>query len=322
MTLLTRRTALFGLAAGLAGAQGVRRYVLEERTAPRYEPYQGSGSCREVWRSGAVLVVEDNRSDEPLIRRIGRDGELERFRFSVPGWRMLILRGIAEAADGTVVVLGKAVRGDNDFPSFMALIRPDRQGQSVKDLSPYEPQAVTVAPDGTIWTAGQVRDGDSIGQENVLRRFDAKGEVVGSRKIPVNRVWQSRVKGYKWRLRDGTGGSLLTASKDKVGWLTYESVYLEFTFEGEDAGRWETPLDRGSSGHAALRADGEIVVGSVIRGKQGLWRLDRVQGRWEPVRAELPREMDWAWPLGFDGDTLILGDNTGMVGRFVEERTR
>ncbi len=322
MTLLTRRTALVGLAAGLAGAQGVRRYVLEERTMPRSEGFEMRGGCLVGWRGGALLVVEDNESDQPLIRRIGRDGELERVRVSIPDRRYLSIRAVDGTADGTLAVAGSAMRSDGEASSFLMRIEPDRQRQLVKELWPYKAHAVAFVPNGTIWTVGVLRDGDWVRDWNVLRWFDENGEVRGSRAIAVDRVWHGQVKGTSTRVPGGTELSYLEASLDRVGWLTGENVYLEFTFEGEDAGRWETPLASGGIRAAALRKDGEVIVGVVTQSKSDLWRLDRSKGRWEPVSLAAPKELEWSHPMGFDGETLIMSTGRGMVGRFVEERAR
>jgi hypothetical protein len=135
------------------------------------------------WTGGALLGAEVNRSDEPIIIGIDKEGQLERIGFSFRGGRYLSICGLAGARDGTIAAIGIAYSNDGRAGSFLARIAPDRSKKLVVQLKPFVPKAVTIAPGGEMWTVGWISDSGIVRQYNVLERFDPTGKLVATKAV-------------------------------------------------------------------------------------------------------------------------------------------
>lgn len=182
-------------------------------------------------------------------------------------------------------------------------INPDRSEKVAVQLAPYVPDAVTVAPDGVIWTAGWIRGADgNESVSNVLRRFDPMGKLLASETVGA--------KGRYNLGRDATEESLLMYSKDRIGWLTNNGEYYEFGLDGRELGHYARPPGPPPDAFGqtlALGQNDDVLVG--IGREKGLevWSLDRASRSWHPVGLTGATVSRFAI-LGFDGDQVVVVD--------------
>jgi hypothetical protein len=119
--------------------------------------------------------------------------------------------------------------------------------------------------------------------------------------------------------------SKLRSSADRVGWLTGAAQYLEFSFDGNETGRFEGPPFRSEKPlgsvlqvliYLALSERNEVVVGgeSPI---SSLWILNRDARQWTAVKVSGEQIGQSARLLGFDGDELIVDIETSNRGELV-----
>ncbi len=65
--------------------------------------------------------------------------------------------------------------------SFIVWVSPDLSSQVVTRVWPYTPRVVTSAPDGTIWTIGEVmNETPRMVFPNVLRHYTPSGQLLAS----------------------------------------------------------------------------------------------------------------------------------------------
>lgn len=272
-----------------------------------------------IWSGYALLGVRANRTSAPTIWVSSSTG-IEDLLFTIPDAGQLIIWSVAASRDHTIAIAGTAVGGDSQASSFIGIIPPDRSKKLIVRTAPYVPRAITVAPDGVIWTVGwDEEDGKRV--PNVLKRFNSSGALLSSKHMIVKPI----PMGFD---SDVSYASKLRSSADRVGWLTGAAQYLEFSFDGSEIGRFEAPpwhpeKPVGSVLHVliylALSEKSEVVVGgeSPI---SSLWRLSRDARQWTPVNVSGEQIRQSARLLGFDGDELIVDYETSnrgeMVGRF------
>ena len=313
--VLTTIVLLTGI-ANPAASQAGRRFALEDE---KHEGFTMSGHFLPHWSGGAILTVQDNPSDAPLIVRIGKNGERERIEFTIPGRHHITITGLAGAADGTLAVIGSVYSDDGRATTFLARIQRDRAHQMATQLWPYVPSVVTFAPDGKLWIIGRVRDGDWVSEYNVLKLFDKSGRLLSTMKLDVKPYIHSGDDPAKPRIRDAAQLSALRASMDRVGWLTRGNEYIEFSTEGGELSRYDGPehaCPDQASPYLALSVDNEVIVGPTKCEKPGYWRLNRGTRKWEPVEVSQRQGSDRDIVLGFDGDTLVASSSHGAVRRY------
>jgi hypothetical protein len=292
------------------------RIVAQSRTIARQDQrearYVRQGLFDPVWSAQGLLGADSYPSDEPVIWCIDREGWREEIPFSFTGGRYMSILGISGAPNGSIVLIGTAYSNDGRSGAFLASISSDRKNIAVTRLFPYIPRAITVAPDGVIWTAGYARaDEASTPQYNLLKRFDPSGNVLSV--LPV------KVRGVPWSAAgDATSWSILRASKDRVGWFTPANQYVEFSLDGREIGRWDGPQDRNSTDYIfasfALSRENVALYSTnadqdKAHGKLILWTLDRTKNVWREIGGE--RISRWAHVFGFDSETPVLSEQTG-----------
>jgi hypothetical protein len=319
MTLKTRAVWHSGLAAALillcrvsSPAQTQAPRVLKHESE-RHELFQDDSMVfRPAWQGSAVLGVEGNRSDEPVIYGVDRDGRIERIGFSFPGGRYVFVGGLAGTRDGTVAVICSAYSNEGQPGTFLARISPDRSRKIVVRLWPYSPKAVTVSPDGDMWTVGFTKtpDNQATAEYNVLKRFDPSGKLLTTISV--------RARGGLVP-PDAVETSVLRAGKDRVGWLTNAYEYIEFGLDGREIGRFQPPP--GSEPQAfgatlALSEDNAVLVGTGDSEAFRVWSLDREKHSWNAVEMPGAKPTGWA-TLGFDGDRVVLVHNRSISGATV-----
>jgi hypothetical protein len=251
------------------------------------------------WKGRWLVGVEENKSREPLLYIVGRDGLREEIRFGLPDAYLIIATGIAAGSDGAIAVFGSAYNNDSRGATFLLWISPDRKNRVLNRVWPYVPNAAAIASDGTIWTAGWVRDGDEVSQRNVVRRFDRSGATLSSFTV--------RARGWT-----ETSGLLLTqsymvSSRDRVGWLNDGGEYIEFSLTGTEVDRFDGPPvaeSRRVEGIALSEAN-DLLVGVTGGMKWDIMAFDRKERAWRPVRLSEGKWPHWGRLLGIDGNTLM-----------------
>lgn len=78
------------------------------------------------------------------------------------------------------MAVGYALSNNPQIVDFILWISPDWKRQIVTRVSPFHPYAVTVAPDGTIWAVGPVKQENSTEDlyPNVLRHYESSGRLL------------------------------------------------------------------------------------------------------------------------------------------------
>jgi hypothetical protein len=265
-----------------------------------------------VFTGQAALSVELNRSSDPILWSVGREGAPEEIRFSIPGADYITVSGIAGTENGTIAVHGAAYSSEHTGGSFLGIIPPDRSKKIIVRLVPYYPDVVTVASDGTIWTIGYDDDNK---QQNILRRFDQTGKLLSTAKIKVH----GKVNG------GAAPGSTLRASRDRVGWMTNLYEYIEFSLNGAEIFRvsgppWH-PITEVFTTFAISASDQVVAaVRQPTQSEPTMWSLDRTNHGWIPVDAKGAGIGETADLLGFDGEDLFVrvwsGDRSSVLSRF------
>ena len=264
--------------------------------------------------NGARLVGCDCGPDHATLWSVDRQGHWSpAISFGVPGWGQTIVRDVAAEPDGTLVAVGFAITGDVRNGSFIATISPDGARQTVTRVWPYVAEAVTVAPDGTIWAVGPVMHDDYKGPvyPNVLRHYTASAEMLSSVNIKNARKSEGGLSSVGSQ-------SVLMASGDRIGWLTAACQYIEFSSDGTELGRYDCPngiTKIFDTSGVALSPAGELLLSTKWFAPLAPLSLDRPSGTWKPV----PVSQDSGKTnliLGFDGQTLVTESATSDMRRY------
>ena len=247
-------------------------------------PPPNSGEPIGRWSGGAYLAIQNHSSPAPMLMVYNQSGELlQRVTIEIPGaGHLLVLSGwFARGANGYLAVVGTA-SDERLGAGFLDIISPSAESQTVVRLFPYGAEAVTFAPDGTIWTAG-IENHDDPGSSQdylILRRFDITGKQIGGAvprsEFPVRSI--------------PVGGSKLVSSKDRVGWLSpFGHRYMEFTADGKELASYAFSVPLVEVRGFALCDDHRVWMGvpGSSEESQGLKEphtvltlLDRAQGAW------------------------------------------
>jgi hypothetical protein len=269
-----------------------------------------------VWSGGALVILEDRFSSNPLIHIVDREGnEVSRFLLTIPHGGGFIVGDwkVARGWDGVV-----AVAGSMDFPeqhgSFLAIVSPDGSNQKFVRLAPYVPDSVTVAGDGTIWVVGSYveRNVPVDRDQDLIRRYDKSGTLLDSFV-----TW-----GSMETANDPARGSILMATKDRVGWYSkHAHTYMEFSLDQTVITRvksWassvEDPLD-----WPALCQDGSVFVAeqaqSTHETQWGIFSLDRQTGKWNFIPSK-----ERIASYGCEGSRLATTSDFGRSISWLEPR--
>lgn len=238
-----------------------------------------------VWSGGALLMIEDRFTNSPRIHVIDREGkDTSQFYLTIPDGGGFFVGdwGVARGSDGVIAVVGFA-----DFPEqrsgFLGIASSDGSNQKYVQLSPYRPDSVSVAPDGTIWVIESLPvSGDTKGHdEGFMARYDQNGKLLDSF-VPLPET-DSEWRSYPTRR------SVLMTSKDRVAWYSETShTYSEFAFDGRLITRvksW-TSLDEHPLDWPVLCDDGRVFASEQIgasstrEAQWGIFALDRRDGNW------------------------------------------
>lgn len=300
---------LLGWAPSMALCQP--RVVLQHES-DRQESFRHDAPLfRPLWEGRALLGVEANDSDAPVICGVDRDGSLERVDFSIAGGRYITIGGLSGAEDGSIGVIGVALNVAGQPGAFVSRVAPDRSRRVLVQVWPYVPHAVTISADGGMWTVGWVRSGEQVARYNVLERFDASGKFLTSSTIVARRNEALR--------QDATQASLLKSSRDRVGWLSNGNEYIEFGLDGVEIGRFQPPPGPTPAWFAttlALSYNNEVIIGTRDGDGLKVYSLERESRTWAPVGLS-GAKLSTSAILGFDGDRLVVIDRRTSVGAVV-----
>jgi hypothetical protein len=283
-TVLLISGLLFGI--GTASAQEQAESVLTATTNTALPV--SLDHFMPVWSGGALLVVEGRDASSPTVYIINKDGDIaSRFTIAIPGMYVGLIYDhcLARGSDGTILIAGSAATEDADSTTFLATIRPDGTTRTVIRLSPFHPDAATIAADGTIWVAGAVHPklGEKADTDQYLiRRYSPKGELLTSS------IKWTDITARDYRLKPAHLSRLM-ASKDRVAWYspTVQS-YMEFSLDGKIMTKiksW-TPLGEYAIDSPVLCDDGSVFAGEELNAsdthpaKNGIFTLKRDTGTW------------------------------------------
>jgi hypothetical protein len=253
------------------------------------------------WEGNTLLCIAGNRSDVPVILRIKED--VERIDFSIPEGRYLFVTGLAATRDGSIAAVGTHLGNDGKVSSFLAKITTGQSDNLILHLQPYEPKAVTIAPDGGMWTVGVGWYRERLlspTEFNILKHFDSSGKLLATKIV--------RAQGRFSQGREAASNSFLRATTDRLWWLTNANGLIEFGSGGTELNRFDPPPgpDQGVFGTTfAVSEDNQVLVGKRDGAHLKVWRLDHAKRVWDEVQVAGAKLSGWA-TLGFDGDRIVV----------------
>jgi len=242
-----------------------------------------SRSTDAVWSSGTLLELEDRFSSAPIFRTWDRAGKLvSEITFRFPGAYHINIysNSFARGADGSLAIIGSADTNDAGEILFLAWVSSEGH-ETIVHLSDFFPHATTIAADGTIWVAGANGSAQGGQVQNLIRRYDKTGTLLGSF-VP----WSTPHKSLPPPVR-----SVLVSSKDRVGWYSPIShEYVEFSLDGTVMNRFTTPSTQSDAIFGAALCDDDTVFAATSRpfndGKPASWgilALARNSGQWSLI---------------------------------------
>jgi hypothetical protein len=312
---VTEHYRLATLAAffALLPAHGQPMPLLEHERDMHFSLFPPVGELVTRWSGRLLLGLQYNQTNSPVISAGDADEHVERILFDVPGASIVNIWSVGGGFDKSIAVGGDAVSADSRRAGFVAWISPDRQQRKIIQTEPFRAQAIVLDAKGIIWAAGHIIDGEtgSVSAGGIVRRYSADGGMLSSIQV---------------READGTEtswsqmSSVLMASKNRVGWLTASTEYVEFTLGGAISDRFQALwLGDRSKSTANLLGWGlswnNDVILEKLRDQRGLVEvlaLDRARGAWIPVSLPAHSPQHPGRVLGFDRVTLVLAQQDVM----------
>ncbi|HEY6946693.1 MAG TPA: hypothetical protein VI431_16265 [Candidatus Acidoferrum sp.] len=258
-----------------------------------------------IWSHGAWIVLSDRFSSAPLFWMYDSVGnEISKIQFTVPGAARINIydNAFARGSDGTLAVIGTAYTNDTRGTTFLAALSPDGQQEMVVRLSPFFPNAVTVASDGTFWVAGHQWEGNKPRDhsQNLIRRYDKSGKLLGSF-MP----WSTINDAPHTLPPDAL--STLAASEGRVAWYSrLARTHIEFSLDGKVVRRVETPeVDNASVTSLAVCEDATFLGVSALatdkrKASWGIYELGGHESEWK----YMPQEETWGYLHGCEANRV------------------
>lgn len=276
--------------------------VMGEAPGAEIQPWPAVGSTPlprdlgpgpvDVWNGGALLSLSNNESAAPVLRltdKAGNAGEPFSLRLPDARWVHVSSGCFARGADGSLALGGIAASADSRAAEFVAWISPGRQKQTIIRVSPYLTRALTVASDGSIWTAGSESGAGQAPNPDyaVIRRYDPDGRLLGSflpnSELPARGIWTP------------AHSSLLASSKDRIGWYSeIANTYIEFANDGTILSRFAAAGSAPKRHVNGLGAcdNGRVFISAHYKTDAGqgwmLFELDRSAGTWKTIPRSEP----------------------------------
>ena len=166
-----------------------------------------------IWSGGAVVAIEANRSALPVVRLFDAAGQqIAVVSVRLPGADWVSVSRAAHGVGGLIPICGSAKDSEAHVAGFLALAAADGKIATLVRTEPYVATAVSVAPDGTIWTKGAefvpIKRTPSKTERGILRHFDSSG------KLLAEFLPQSGLSRRELFL----GVDQLTSTSTRVGW--------------------------------------------------------------------------------------------------------
>jgi hypothetical protein len=281
--------------------------------------WQGGSKGIPIWSGGAFVTLDlplpppalDAATSPVPTIYVSNQEETTTTQIRIPDAVWMQNRGIARGNDGTLAVCGQAKDSAGQFWSYLAIFSPNAKAPIVVHTDPYHPTALTIAPDGTIWTMGVDWTKNEGGQytymksdrDGILRHFNRTGVLLGTA-LPQS--------GFK--MKEVVMGSWIASSSQRVGWCQYTGVgagtgptdrsYFEVSADGAVS---KTPLPPFSEGETidsvAITESGAVLLSKSRHGTDAqLYALDRKNGAWQLVH--FPTQ-------GFEGTGYVMLGSTG-----------
>jgi hypothetical protein len=243
------------------------------------------------WSDYGIITVEKGYSPMVLIFVLDEDGN-ERRRSVLPftGAAKVSVRDYSLASDGSVALCGSAGDSSGRVTTFLAIMDAGGEDARVVAMSPYWPQRVVFASDGTIWVSGYVNEKPD--DSNVFRHFDRQGKLIGE--------LMPQKENFTSSLDLALASTFLISNAGRIGWLNSDSLrYIEFTDDGK-LSRVRPPADPKSLGRkltgAALDSDGRLLISTL------------------PVPRKYPNDFCvYSLPAGVADFTQVGCDNAGTI---------
>jgi hypothetical protein len=274
---------------------------------------------RMRWKGNRLAGCDYCEGKHPIVWAVDPQGIRDAVSLDIPGAGYIGVRDVAAGPDGSLTAVGLAISGDSQMGLFIVWMSPERVRQVITQVSPYDPEVVAVAPDGTIWTVGaMLNDNHVVVHPNVLRHYTPSGQLLTST------MFSGHLNNAGGMYNDSATSALMV-SNDRVGWLTATCQYVEFSFEGARLGTHTCP--NGYTNIRDIRGVGLSSKNDVLIGIQGQAplapvQLDRVTDTWKLV----PMLKESGKPttiLGFDGLTLVtaaaVAGGPWTMGRYTLE---
>ncbi|MES1257658.1 MAG: hypothetical protein ABUS51_04475 [Acidobacteriota bacterium] len=209
------------------------------------------------WSEYGIITVGKGYSPTVLIFVLDEDGnERRRSVLPITGAAKVSVLDYSLASDGSVALCGSAGDSGGRVTTFLAIMDAGGADARIVATSPYWPQRVVFASDGTVWVSGYVHGKPA--DSNVFRHFDRHGELLGELMPQENFTSAVDVQ---------LGATLLTSNAGRIGWLNSDSLqYIEFTDDGK-LSRIHPPAAPGSLARqvtgAALDSDGRLLISTL-----------------------------------------------------------
>jgi len=266
-----------------------------------------------TWSQGALVVMSDRFSSAPSFRMYDRSGkETSNISLTIPNAARINIydNAFARSADGTLAVIGTASTDDNRGTTFFAAISPSGEKLIVR-LSPFFPNAVTIASDGTYWIAGhQWQEGQPQDRsQNLFRRYDQNGKLLDSF-LP----WAT-VNDVPHTLAPDANSVLVSSGKRVVWYARNSRTYIEFSLDGRIVKRVQAPdIDQGTVTSLAVCDHATYIGASVLASDKrvaswGLYEISEQAKDW----TFLPQAKTWGFLHGCDGNTVLSHDGPTTI---------
>ena len=236
----------------------------------------------------------------------------------IPGVYHLQIRYAAVSPEGWVAVSAGAYSEDAAHVSVLIWVRPDGTVARAVRTSPYAPNQMVFAPDGSLWTLGRLKTADNNGDVPdgaVMRHYDRNGQKIGEA-LPLSgfpAMHETRTARYPpaapfWE-------AVIFPGLDRLGlFCPGMTEYIELSWDGAVLGRWRTaPISEDSPvWAAAFGKEGAVValVGATSR------TLDKGTGNFIPMETGSERIGNLA---GGDGTRLLFRTDTGKYMWFEQK---
>lgn len=302
--------------AALAAGTDIQLVSTQKVTMPHQAVYG-----LEKWRHGHVITVDTGVTDSAtFIVASPQANDRVVFSFSPENATRTWISDYDLDARGAVVFCGQSYSSDGRLAPFIGLREPAAAEIRVIRTYPYHPKVISVAPDGTIWTAGvesEQRAGSPVVNQNgdVIRHFDRLGKLIGSA-MPSGEVYPPRMV-Y----------GILVATSSRVGWYSPNggkgTVYVEMSPDLRSNARYPGMPDPQGNGKVmglTLSESGDAYLTWEDRTGRGTYRLDRTLKQW--VKVSVPQLQKDSTPIlkGEEEGVLVFRDGYDL--NFVKPETR